>query len=76
MLSTPTGIAPTIISDFLNGFTIPLSNKKKWQQMIDEVLEGRVKLHAAYDPLYSWPTTAQRYNSLYDTIAHTMFSEA
>ena len=72
VLSTPTGVAPTIICDFVNGFTIPLSNKKKWQLMIDEVMEGRVKLHAEYDPLYSWPTTAQRYNSLYELIGHTM----
>lgn len=72
VLSTPTGIAPTIISDFVNGFTIPLSNRRKWQLMIDEVLEGRVKLHAEYDPLYSWPMTAQRYNSLYDLVGRTM----
>lgn len=68
VISTPTGIAPTIINDFKNGFTIPLSNKRKWQLIIDEVLAGRLQLHSEYNPLYSWPTTARLYNSLYNLV--------
>ena len=68
VISTPTGIAPTIINDFVNGFTIPLGNPKKWKLIIGEVLEGRMQLHSEYNPLYSWPATARMYNSLYELV--------
>ncbi len=72
VISTPTGIAPTAINDFRNGFTIPLSNRRKWKLIIGEVLEGRIQLHSEYNPLYSWPTTAQMYNSLYELVGQHM----
>lgn len=75
VISTPTGIAPTIINDFVNGFTIPLGNPKKWKLIIGEVLEGRMQLHSEYNPIYSWPATARMYNSLYELIEHTMFTK-
>ncbi len=72
VISTPTGIAPTVINDFKNGFTIPLSNRRKWKLIIGEVLDGRIQLHSEYNPLYSWPMTARLYNSLYDLVGqHT-----
>lgn len=66
VISTPTGIAPTIITDFKNGFTIPLSNKRKWQMVIDELLEGKLLLKSEYNELYSWPVVAKLYNKLYE----------
>lgn len=71
VISTPRGIAPSIITDFNNGLTIPLSNKEKWAKAIDGLLNGHLKLEARHQELYTWPMVANLYVKLYNFIAST-----
>lgn len=68
VISTPTGIAPQIITDFRNGFTIAQKNKNKWKNILSGVMNGSIQLEAKHQELYTWPEVAKIYTKLYSHI--------
>lgn len=68
VISTPTGIAPEIIHDFKNGFTIDRKNLEGWRQMIDLVLNDSIILKSEYQELYTWSEVALLYVNLYNYV--------
>lgn len=71
VISTPVGIAPQIITDFRNGFTIARSNKSKWKSILAGIIDGSIQLESKHQELYTWPEVARIYTKLYNYITHT-----
>ncbi|MCD8091653.1 MAG: glycosyltransferase [Bacteroides sp.] len=69
VISTPTGIAPQIITDFRNGFTIARNDKSKWESILAGVIDGSIQLEAKHQELYTWPEVAKIYTKLYNYIS-------
>ena len=72
VISTPTGIAPQIITDFYNGFVINRSNKNKWKNIIAHVINGSIHLEPKYQELFTWSEVAKLYSKLYHYISEDM----
>lgn len=73
VISTPTGIALKAIQDFKNGFIIDRSNLEKWKEIVDLIINDKIKLNSEYQELYTWPEVASLYVKLYKYVSSGSF---